>query len=75
MFKLTSLATCAALLFFSVSSRAQGAVEAAKEAKTHAATDPVIIKGEMVAEYHRYHGSAALMLGRDAHQKIAKKRF
>jgi len=28
-----------------------------------------------VAEYHQYYGSAALMLVRDAHEKIAKKRF
>ena len=39
------------------------------------ATDPVIIKGEMVAEYHRYYGSAALMLVPGAHDKVAKKRF
>jgi uncharacterized protein YciI len=42
------------------------------EAKKHVATDPVIIKGEMVAEYHVYYGSAALMLVRDAHAKITK---
>jgi hypothetical protein len=39
------------------------------------ATDPVIIKGEMVAEYHVYFGSAALMLVRDAHTKIMKKKL
>ena len=44
------------------------------EAKALVATDPVIIKGEMVAEYHAYYGSAALMLVRDAHDRIAKKR-
>jgi len=45
------------------------------EARKHVETDPVIVKGEMVAEYHQYYGSAALMLVRDAHEKIAKKRF
>jgi uncharacterized protein YciI len=51
------------------------AVSDIEEAKQYVATDPVIIKGEMVAEYHRYYGSAALMLVRDAHEKIAQKRF
>jgi uncharacterized protein YciI len=50
------------------------AVPDIEEAKTLVATDPVIVKGEMVAEYHRYYGSAALMLVKDAHAKIAKKR-
>jgi len=44
------------------------------EAQALVATDPVIIKGEMVAEYHKYYGSAALMLVRDAHEKISRKR-
>src|SRR5690606_13398732 len=43
------------------------------EAKRLVATDPVIEKGEMVAEYHTYYGSAALMMIRDLHEKIAKK--
>jgi len=43
------------------------------EAQALVATDPVIIKGEMVAEYHAYYGSAALMLVRDAHERIVKK--
>lgn len=51
------------------------AVSDVDEAKKYVATDPVIIKGEMVAEYHKYYGSAALMLVKDAHEKIAKKRF
>jgi hypothetical protein len=29
----------------------------------------------MVAEYHTFYGSAALMLLRDAHEKVAKKRM
>ena len=44
------------------------------EAKALVATDPVVIKGEMVAEYHGYYGSAALMLVRDVHERISKKR-
>lgn len=51
------------------------AVTDIEEAKKHVATDPVIIKGEMVAEYHRYFGSAALMLVREMHEKVAKKAF
>jgi uncharacterized protein YciI len=51
------------------------AVKDIEEAKQLAATDPVLIKGEMVAEYHRYYGSAALMLVREQHEKLAKKRF
>jgi YCII-related domain. len=50
------------------------AVSDIAEAKKLVSTDPVIIKGEMVAEYHAYYGSAALMLVQDAHEKIAKKR-
>jgi uncharacterized protein YciI len=38
-------------------------------------TDPVLVSGEMVAEYHAYYGSAALMLVREQHDKVAKKRF
>jgi uncharacterized protein YciI len=45
------------------------------EARKLTATDPVIVKGEMVAEYHKYYGSAALMLVRDAHDRVAQKRF
>jgi uncharacterized protein YciI len=44
------------------------------EAKKHVGTDPVIIKGEMVAEYHVHYGSAALMLVRDAHAKITQQK-
>jgi uncharacterized protein YciI len=51
------------------------AVTDIEEAKKLVATDPVIIKGEMVAEFHKYYGSAALMLVNEAHAKIAKKRF
>jgi uncharacterized protein YciI len=51
------------------------AVADIEEAKALVATDPVIIKGEMVAEYHPYYGSAALMVVNDVHKKIAKKGF
>ncbi len=48
------------------------AVPEIEEAKRLVATDPVITKGEMVAEYHRYYGSAALMLVNEHHNKVAK---
>ena len=51
------------------------AVSDIEEAKRLTATDPVISSGEMVAEYHKYYGSAALMLVNDAHGRVAKKTF
>ena len=51
------------------------AVTDIEEAKKCVAADPVVINGEMVAEYHKFYGSAALMLVNDAHQKVAKKGF
>jgi uncharacterized protein YciI len=45
------------------------------EAKRLTATDPVISSGEMVAEYHKYYGSAALMLVNDLHKKVTRKSF
>jgi uncharacterized protein YciI len=51
------------------------AVSDLEEAAAIVATDPVVIHGEMVAEYHKYYGSAALMLVRDGHEKVARKRF
>jgi uncharacterized protein YciI len=51
------------------------AVPEIEEAKQLVATDPVIIKGEMVAEYHKYYGSAALMTVADTHKRVAKKSF
>lgn len=44
------------------------------EARRLTDTDPVIIKGEMVAEFHKYYGSAALMLVKDTHERLVKKR-
>lgn len=49
------------------------AVDDLEEAKKIVATDPVILAGEMVAEYHKHYGSAALMAVNDLHRKIAKK--
>lgn len=49
------------------------AVADIEEAKKLTATDPVIIKGEMVAEYHKYYSSAALMLVRETHDTLSKK--
>ena len=48
------------------------AVKDIEEAKQLTATDPVIISGEMVAEYHQYFGSAALMLVNEWHSKLVK---
>lgn len=44
-----------------------------EEAKRLVATDPVVVKGEMVPELHTYYGSAALMLVRDLYGKVARK--
>ena len=49
------------------------AVTDIEEAKKLVATDPVVIHGEMIAEYHAYYGSAALMQVNETHAKIAKK--
>jgi uncharacterized protein YciI len=51
------------------------AVDSIATAKRHVATDPVIINGEMVAEYHTHYGSAALMLLNGLHKRLEKKRF
>jgi uncharacterized protein YciI len=50
------------------------AVPGIDEARRHVATDPVIVKGEMTAEYHTYYGSAALMLLNDMHRKLVPAR-
>lgn len=50
------------------------AVKDIEEARQLAASDPVLAQGEMVAEYHQYYGSAALMLVPALHHKLAKKR-
>jgi hypothetical protein len=48
------------------------AVAEIDEAKALVATDPVIVKGEMIAEYHKWYGSAALMIVPETHKTIAK---
>ena len=45
------------------------------EAKRLVATDPVVMKGEMTPEFHKYYGSAALMLVVEDHKKVASKKF
>lgn len=45
------------------------------EARAMVATDPVVASGEMVPEFHRYYGSAALVLVNDLHKKLANKRM
>lgn len=42
-------------------------------AKTYVSTDPVIINGEMVAEYHKFYGSAGLMMMNEISRKISKE--
>jgi len=46
------------------------AVDALDEAKQLTATDPVIVSGEMVAEYHRWYGSAAAMMIPELHKSL-----
>ncbi len=42
------------------------------EARQLAATDPVLVNGEMVAEYHAYYGSAALIGLPDVHKRLVR---
>jgi uncharacterized protein YciI len=49
------------------------AVDDIEEAKQLTATDPVIANGEMVAEYHRWYGSAAAMLIPEIHDRLSPK--
>jgi uncharacterized protein YciI len=44
-----------------------------EDAKKFVATDPVIVNHEMVAEFHKFYGSAGLMAVNDIHAKIEKK--
>jgi len=43
-----------------------------EEAKKYIEADPVVIKGEMVAEYHKWYATAGLMAVNGIHQKIQK---
>ncbi|MFZ6818207.1 YciI family protein [Undibacterium sp. Ji22W] len=49
------------------------AVKDIEEAKQLTATDPVIIKGEMIAEYHKWYGSAAMMDVGRIHETLSEK--
>lgn len=49
------------------------AVADVEEAKKLVATDPVIEKGEMVAEYHPWYSSAALGMIPELHAKLESK--
>ena len=51
------------------------AVPTVEEAQALVATDPVIQKGEMVAEFHPLYSSAALMLVNEGHGKVARQSF
>lgn len=51
------------------------AVDNLEDARALVATDPVVAQGEMVPEFHRYYGSAALMLVNEGHRKVAKQPF
>jgi uncharacterized protein YciI len=48
------------------------ATDSIDTAKKYVASDPVIINGEMVAEYHQFYGSAGLMLVNDTHKRITR---
>jgi uncharacterized protein YciI len=43
------------------------------QARTYVATDPVIVNGEMAAEYHKFYGSAGLMMINEIHDKIRQQ--
>jgi uncharacterized protein YciI len=51
------------------------AVSDIEEAKKLTATDPVIISGEMLAEYHKWYGSAAVMDVVNNHERASEKKF
>ncbi len=46
------------------------AVEDIEEARALTETDPVVVQGEMVAEYHPWYGSAAVMLIPGWHERL-----
>ena len=48
------------------------AVGSVDEARELAETDPVVVQGEMIAEYHPWYGSAALMLVPEYHERLAR---
>jgi uncharacterized protein YciI len=50
------------------------AVDTTDEARALTATDPVIVNGEMVAEFHPWYGTAAAMLVPDLHKRVQPPR-
>lgn len=50
------------------------AVDNIDEAKKITETDPVITQGEMIAEYHLWYGSAALMEVANIHDTLSKNK-
>ena len=46
------------------------AVDSVEEARARTESDPVIVEGEMVAEYHPWYGSAALMATTELHERM-----
>jgi uncharacterized protein YciI len=48
------------------------AVDDIEAARALVATDPVVAEGEMVPEFHKYYGTAALMLINELHAKLQK---
>lgn len=50
------------------------AVADLEEARRLTATDPVIVNGEMVAEFHPWYGSAATMMIPEIHDRVAPKK-
>lgn len=46
------------------------AVETVEQAQALTETDPVIVEGEMIAEYHPWYGSAALMATPELHERM-----
>jgi len=46
------------------------AVEDIEQARALTETDPVMVQGEMVAEYHPWYGSAALMTVNSTHERL-----
>lgn len=46
------------------------AVADIESARRHVASDPVVMKGEMVPEFHKFYGSAGLMLVNEVHRRL-----
>jgi len=61
---------CCALLILSLSALSPGLVDDIEEARRLTSTDPVIVNGEMIAEYHRWYGSAAAIMFPEVHDKL-----